>query len=410
MDNCDDQRQVLSKNQSKRNLLKCIPTRTVMMTNNDVYQKINDALTKTYSYPERFDSEIVTVLYAAANAGHLPQSYQQCLALLEQGCSELRIIVLALYSSDCWLTKQGLLALLLLCRELLDTPAAQLTAPGVLSTKQTFTHFYDHQLAWLLHKINRKLNFLVEQKKPAWLNFLTELDQESLRMLIAELKLLVQALNERQSEQACEQVSKPLDDEFSKNNSQALLEVQALLQYFAEIEPSALAAQDLTSDDGEGLEGSESSDISQSELDRLLAGEEVVEKADVNTASLLPSAQQLSSCIACNSEQPAYALQQLLEKLDCFQRLLSAEDHFKASIVALDINQLLENFDAKLYFPELFRAFLTGQIQHQARLQQAQMAQQQYDIQPLSDLYHIDRAAFMALDSELTDLGIMDGH
>ena len=370
------------------------------MAKDNLYQKINDALTTTYTYSERFDSEIVAVLYDALNAGYLPQSYQQCLALLDQGCSELRIIVLAVYSSDCWLTKQGILALLPLCQQLLAIPAAQLAAPGVLSTKQTFAQFYDHQLAWLLRKINRKLNFLVEQQKPAWLNFLAELDQASLRTLITELNLLAQVLSE------------PLAEQLSKSGSQALAEVQALRQRFAEIAPSALAAQDLTSDDGEG---SESSDISQSELNQLLlADKKSDDKSDKNTTDLLALAQSLaqqsSSAIACKGEQAAYPLQQLLLKLGCFQSLLSGEEHFKASIVALDINHLLENFDAKLYFPELFRAFLTGQIQHQAALQQAQRVQQQQDMQAVIDLYHIDRAAFMALDSELADFDLMDDH
>ena len=50
-------------------------------------------------------------------------------------------------------------------------------------------------------------------------------------------------------------------------------------------------------------------------------------------------------------------LRQLRRKLAAFQKLVAADDHQRAAIVAADLLQTLDHFDPRLYLPFLFRKF-----------------------------------------------------
>jgi len=56
--------------------------------------------------------------------------------------------------------------------------------------------------------------------------------------------------------------------------------------------------------------------------------------------------------------ESSYHMELLLEKLAAFERLLQEAKYPQAAVVAVDINETLNNFDPKIYFPKIFESFV----------------------------------------------------
>ena len=93
--------------------------------------------------------------------------------------------------------------------------------------------------------------------------------------------------------------------------------------------------------------------------------------------------------------ESSYHMDLLLKKLAGFERLLQEKKFPRAALVAVDINQTLGNFDPKLYFPQLFEAFVRLQALNFEEL--AGYAEQQDDPQwqVMQDWLQIDVDSFM---------------
>jgi hypothetical protein len=57
----------------------------------------------------------------------------------------------------------------------------------------------------------------------------------------------------------------------------------------------------------------------------------------------------------------SYHMELLLKKLAAFERVIQENKFLQAALLADDINQSLDNFDPKLYFPKLFENFVSQQ-------------------------------------------------
>ncbi|GIW70591.1 MAG: hypothetical protein KatS3mg102_0133 [Planctomycetota bacterium] len=55
--------------------------------------------------------------------------------------------------------------------------------------------------------------------------------------------------------------------------------------------------------------------------------------------------------------QGSHLLQELLRKLEAFERLVAKEAYERAAVVAADINELVEHFDPRRYLPGLFASY-----------------------------------------------------
>lgn len=53
----------------------------------------------------------------------------------------------------------------------------------------------------------------------------------------------------------------------------------------------------------------------------------------------------------------SYELGFLMKKIEAFQELVSKGEHLKASIIADDINEIVNNFDPRIYLPKVFAGF-----------------------------------------------------
>jgi len=70
-----------------------------------------------------------------------------------------------------------------------------------------------------------------------------------------------------------------------------------------------------------------------------------------------------------STREVSYPLQQLLIKLAAFEQVLAENKFPQAALLANDINQTLQVFDPKLYFPKMFEAFVRLQAIHYQELQ-----------------------------------------
>lgn len=95
--------------------------------------------------------------------------------------------------------------------------------------------------------------------------------------------------------------------------------------------------------------------------------------------------------------QGSFLLHQLLEKLEAFDQVGEREEFEKAAVIAADVNQLLEEFDPRKYFPHLFAKYyarLAGIIgDMETHLDDEDSLRWKY----LSQLYNVDLDAFVKL-------------
>lgn len=88
----------------------------------------------------------------------------------------------------------------------------------------------------------------------------------------------------------------------------------------------------------------------------------------------------------------------LLDKIQVFEHVLSNGEMLKAAVIANDINQIMDNFDPRLYFPELFSSYfyhLVGNINPITELMDMRDTPQWIAIH---NLYSVDIDRFRDMD------------
>ena len=98
----------------------------------------------------------------------------------------------------------------------------------------------------------------------------------------------------------------------------------------------------------------------------------------------------------------SYHLQQLLGKMKAFERLVEKEEFPKAAIVADDINQIIANFDPRIYFPKMFSRYSLLRALNIADISGFEEYKGSVVWQTMQDLYKVDLESFVSLDSEMS--------
>lgn len=100
----------------------------------------------------------------------------------------------------------------------------------------------------------------------------------------------------------------------------------------------------------------------------------------------------------------SYHLQQLIRKLQAFDRLITNGNFPLAAIVADDISDIIANFDPKLYFPALFSKFSFQLAMHINELVTFDPYKSGVTWQALEELYKVDLNGFVNFNVEGIDL------
>jgi hypothetical protein len=97
----------------------------------------------------------------------------------------------------------------------------------------------------------------------------------------------------------------------------------------------------------------------------------------------------------------SYHLQLLLRKMRAFELLIEKEEFNKAAIVADDINEIIANFDPRIYFPKIFSRYSLLRALKIADISAFEEYKGSVEWLTMQDLYKVDLDSFVSLDSEM---------
>lgn len=125
--------------------------------------------------------------------------------------------------------------------------------------------------------------------------------------------------------------------------------------------------------------------------------------AEIDVAQSQESAQPLSGAPPNPSHsgvQGSYHLEVLLQKMSLFRQVAEEGDVLKAAIIAADVNTILEQFDPKKYFPQLFSDYLYVMVNRSNQIADAMEMRDTPQWLVLSELYQIDMQKFSEIQVE----------
>ena len=232
-----------------------------------------------------------------------------------------------------------------------------------------------NSIKWLLKQVNRKIDYEEKKESPEWIAWQQGVDTETVQDDIDKCEALQKVLS-----QHLEDLASQLVDGISSLKS--WLGSFARLIYKPEPEPEEEAVE-----------------------------EEVVEPS-VEQAVAEPSAQ-----VSTAAAQPRmvvqgnYHLAQLHRKIAAFKSLIEKNKYEQASLVAFDIDNIIENFDPRLYFPEIFAEFSLMYSMNIKEILTSKNYVNSAEWKSLKELYKvdIDRFESMDLDIDFSDIHTDDG-
>jgi hypothetical protein len=91
-------------------------------------------------------------------------------------------------------------------------------------------------------------------------------------------------------------------------------------------------------------------------------------------------------------------MKELMRRLQVFAMLVEKEEHFKASLVAMDIEKRLENFEPMAYFPKVFSTYTRLMSQNIGLVSSFWQSQESLAWQATKKFYEVDLEAFIDSD------------
>lgn len=99
----------------------------------------------------------------------------------------------------------------------------------------------------------------------------------------------------------------------------------------------------------------------------------------------------------------SYHLRILLKKIEVFEQLISEEKFIMAALVAQDINDIVANFDPKVYFPGLFSKYSYLLAMNISKLSSFDGHKKTVEWQAMKELYKVDLNSFITFDTDNID-------
>jgi hypothetical protein len=101
------------------------------------------------------------------------------------------------------------------------------------------------------------------------------------------------------------------------------------------------------------------------------------------------------------SVEGSYHLQLLLRKINVFEQLINLKQFDRAALVSGDINDIIANFDPKIYFPRIFARFSLLLALNIGELLAFEEHKGSPEWQSLQELYKVDLDSFVAFDADI---------
>lgn len=97
------------------------------------------------------------------------------------------------------------------------------------------------------------------------------------------------------------------------------------------------------------------------------------------------------------SVEGSYHLQMLVRKMEAFAQLVEDQKFFHAALVADDINETINNFDPKLFFPKLFSRYLSLLMLNIGEIINYEDHKESPEWNAMKEYYRVDLDGFMQL-------------
>ncbi len=313
-------------------------------------------------------SDIATL----AMEGRYEEAAAQSEAILEEQIYDIRIIGYALYGH---FLDQGVGAMADINQCLASLLRDNLEALGPAKNREKHIQTI---LNWLMKQLLKKLQYEEEKKSSLYEGWISELTSDDVQEGLEAADELRRALGP-----VLEDGAGPVLDGLMKVNDW-LTAFQRLV--YKEPEPE--------------IEPDE-------EPDEYEEDEEEETPPETKKGTVYPSAPLADNDMS--GLEGSYHLKLLLKKLEAFDRLISEGKYPSAALVADDINNIIANFDPKIYFPKLFARFSLLLAANINELLGFQEHKGTAEWQALEELYKVDLDSFVNFDAQAVSLGAPGG-
>jgi hypothetical protein len=299
------------------------------------------------------DPRLMDIAGLVENAEYM-EAAVQAEQVLEEGVYDIRIAGYFLYGV---FLEQGVGAMAAIMGCLANLLTENWEALGPVKNREKHAQT---SLNWFLRQLAKKLQYEEEKESEIYQRWVDEVSSDEVEEALEASEEFKRALG-----MTLEDLAEPLLESLPKVNDwlrsfQHIVyrepepepELEEEYEPGEEVEPAAVAPSPLTADDGVLAEGS-------------------------------------------------YHLGLLQRKMAAFERLLTKEQYPKAAIVADDINNIIANFDPRIYFPKIFSNYSLLLALNIGEITAFGENRGSVEWQTMEDLYKVDLDSFVAFDSDV---------
>ena len=239
------------------------------------------------------------------------------------------------------------------------------TRPSKNKEKQVINSF-----KWLFKQLVKKLTYEEKKQSSEWLGWQGETDSDTIKKTL----------------DLCDELQQIITEKFEKSDSQlfdGISKIKSWLNTFYKLVYKEPEPEEIVEEEPDSAPVDE---------------DEVLEKDSDQTDIGKPGGD--------NDKTPEHSknfhLAQLLKKIKAFEILISKEKFEQASLVAFDINNIVNNFDPKLYFPELFTRFSLLYTINVQEIIGCNKYTKTEEWKSLQELYKVDIDGFTQLDLDIS--------
>lgn len=309
---------------------------------------------------ETTDPRLADIISLAQN-GDYQGSAAQAQAVFEEDIFDIRIVGFFLYGIY---LERDIGALYDIFQTLIGLFQENWEAVGPVKKREKHAQT---GINWLIKQLSKVLQYEQDKESDNWNRWLEEVTSDDVIQIIEAGDALQETL-----ESILEDASRPLLEGLLK-----IKEWLANLQRLVYREPEPEPEPEMEPDESES--------------------QQPVETIDQKVVSpLMISADD-------TAVKGSYRLKILLKKIEAFEQLITEEKFVMAALVAQDINDIIANFDPKVYFPELFSRYSYLLAMNISKLSSFDGHKNTVEWQAMKDLYKVDLNSFMAFDTENID-------
>lgn len=309
--------------------------------------------------------------------GDYPGAAAAAQSVLEAGVYDVRVLGFFFYGV---FLEQGIAGLLPILQTLsgILRDNWQAFGPKTHKEKQTQT-----ALRWFFNQLQKKLQYEENTKGGQWEEWLGAVTVEDVQEIIDAIDEIRRVLGP-----ALQDASGPILDALGKI-SQWLRSFQQMVHSApSEAEPEAES-------EAEPEPEPEYEPDREEELEEAEVEESVHERTRraAPTRSIQPAPEERSE----TSIEGSYHLQMLIRKMEAFAQLIEEQKFFHAALVADDINETINNFDPKLFFPKLFSRYLSLLMLNIGEIIDYEDHKESPEWNAMKEYYRVDLDGFMQL-------------